>query len=176
MLEYVGPLYSQATTIIAMDGRHSHPIHAKHGVRQGDPMSPMIFNMVLDGLLRVLPELEVRNLSIPYACPEQAFRYLGVDVTAWNNVQCENTMPTIIQAIRNVVKMKLKPHQKMDLILRFLLTHFLHKLIASAPQGIILKELDHEIRQEVKKILDLTPSTTDGKTGSDKTCPKNGGV
>lgn len=56
MLEYVETLYADSTTTISADGWHSHAIHPTQGVRQGDPMSPHIFNMVLDGLLRKLPQ------------------------------------------------------------------------------------------------------------------------
>ena len=56
MLDYVRSVYSEATTTITSDGWQSHAIHPIHGVRQGDPLSPFTFNMVMDSLLKSLPE------------------------------------------------------------------------------------------------------------------------
>ena len=55
MLKYVESVYFDALMIIVSDGWQLHAIHPEHGVRQGDPMSPYMFNMVVDRLLKSLP-------------------------------------------------------------------------------------------------------------------------
>ncbi|XP_076230185.1 uncharacterized protein LOC143175332 [Nomia melanderi] len=234
IIQLINNMYIDCRTVIKTKSKQGIEIEIQRGVKQGDPLSPLLFNIMMDEIiedisrntkgieingkrvavlafaddliiigrdredaqeqLQILdqkltelgmelatekcltfeivgkkktwyaknPELKIKNKELPYASPEHTFRYLGVDITPWNNVHCEGTTQEIVQSIRNVARMKLKPHQKMDLIQRYLLPHFLHKLIAWAPQNATLKELDHNIKQEVKKILHLTPSTTDG--------------
>ena len=56
MLDYVRSVYSDATTTITSDGWQSQAIHPKHGVRQGDPLYPFLFNMVMYRLQKSLPD------------------------------------------------------------------------------------------------------------------------
>ena len=56
MLDYVRSVYSDATSTTRSDGWQSHAIHPIQSVRQGDPFSPFIINMVMDSLLKSLPE------------------------------------------------------------------------------------------------------------------------
>jgi hypothetical protein len=57
-VEYVRS-YGSATTLLEL-GRRSIKINEKRGVRQGDPLSPLIFNVVLDRALRLLTDVGFR--------------------------------------------------------------------------------------------------------------------
>lgn len=56
MQAYIMDVYLRGTTKLCCNAWTSESIHPTCGVKQGDPMSPIIFNMVIDRLLRRLPK------------------------------------------------------------------------------------------------------------------------
>lgn len=62
MSSYIKASYSGCKTTVACGGQTTAPINICQGVRQGDPMSPMLFNMVLDELLA---HLDTLNIGLP---------------------------------------------------------------------------------------------------------------
>lgn len=55
MTDYIMNSYERSTTTLSFDGWSSHEIHPTCGVKQGDPLSPLIFNMVIDRMIRRIP-------------------------------------------------------------------------------------------------------------------------
>lgn len=56
LVEYIMSVYSDSTTRLCCDRWTSDIIKPKCGVKQGDPMSPVIFNMIIERLLNGLSE------------------------------------------------------------------------------------------------------------------------
>ncbi|GBN67767.1 Retrovirus-related Pol polyprotein from type-2 retrotransposable element R2DM [Araneus ventricosus] len=56
--EYVEFVYSNARTRLQFRGNTSAPILPTKGVRQGDPMSPVLFFLFFDNILRAIPDYE----------------------------------------------------------------------------------------------------------------------
>lgn len=61
--EYVIDTYSVSTTKIEISGKTTNSIRITSGVKQGDPLSPYIFNLIVDELIEEL-EGEGRGLLI----------------------------------------------------------------------------------------------------------------
>lgn len=55
LVDYIMATYEASTTKLTCDGWESDEIHPTRGVKQDDPLSPLIFNMVIDELLKLLP-------------------------------------------------------------------------------------------------------------------------
>ena len=47
-LAYIRELYARSSTVIEHNGERSAPIFTRRGVKQGDPLSPFMFNAVID--------------------------------------------------------------------------------------------------------------------------------
>lgn len=56
MIAYIKDVYERSSTTLVCDGWTSDSIQPRCGVKQGDPMSPFIFNMVIERLLTRLPD------------------------------------------------------------------------------------------------------------------------
>src|SRR6218665_686543 len=51
LVDYVGYMYGHSSTVLVVNGRRSAPIVCGRGVRQGDPLSAILFNCVMDEVI-----------------------------------------------------------------------------------------------------------------------------
>lgn len=56
MIEYMRTIYSTAATRLEVDGQLSSAIYPGRGVRQGDPLSPIVFNLTMNEVLAAMPD------------------------------------------------------------------------------------------------------------------------
>ena len=55
-LVYIGELYARTSTVIEYNGERSGPIFTRRGVKHSDPLSPFMFNAVIDWAFSALDE------------------------------------------------------------------------------------------------------------------------
>ncbi|KAK2575343.1 hypothetical protein KPH14_012766 [Odynerus spinipes] len=55
LASYIVNIYEKSRTVLVGDDWQSTPVHPVRGVKQGDPLSPVLFNLIMDSLLRSLP-------------------------------------------------------------------------------------------------------------------------
>jgi hypothetical protein len=54
-VEYIREMYQRAETFLQVAGKSTRVLKVTKGVRQGDPLSPFLFNLVVDQGLRKIP-------------------------------------------------------------------------------------------------------------------------
>lgn len=246
IINLITKMYENCTTEIKAKNKETVKIKMMRGVKQGDPLSPLLFNLCMEPLLDILEEeseginvnetnkvpvlafaddivllgkdlqeaqkqlnyvnryldnlgmrisegksscfeiitkkdtwyisktsLSSNGETIPNAEPDDIFKYLGANVGPWKGLYRGIMVPEIIKVIKRVRTLYLKPQQKLDLLTTYILPRFTYGLLVSPPCDAVLKLLDSEIRQQVKEILHLVPSTT---TGFFYTPKANGGL
>jgi len=72
--EWISILLSSASTRILLNGRPGNRIYHARDLRQGDPLSPMLFVIVMDALNRFIIWLDYRLFLSPVACPLIKYR------------------------------------------------------------------------------------------------------
>ncbi|KXZ75867.1 hypothetical protein TcasGA2_TC034495 [Tribolium castaneum] len=99
---------------------------------------------------------------IPVAAVDAVFSYLGVEISPWAGITSEGIERDWRGTLHRVQRLALKPHQKLELISRYLVPHFLYKLVVTIPSITLIRQLDQELRVVVKQICHLPQSTADG--------------
>ncbi|CAK9834503.1 Retrovirus-related Pol polyprotein from type-2 retrotransposable element R2DM [Anthophora retusa] len=236
---YLKDMYKGCRTLINCRDKETLEVALLRGVKQGDPLSPLLFNLTIDPLIGSIdettegvkvgderisilafaddivllaknreeaqkqarkvysyleklnmsisiskcrsfqvvnksktwhlqnPQLRMGRQNIPYADPETIIGYLGAAVSPWQGLR-RFSEKEIVDAIKNIRSLKLKPHQKVNLIRTHLLPRYIHQLVANPPSLGLLDRIDQEIKVQIKEILHLHPSTTDGVIYTDK--------
>lgn len=108
------------------------------------------------------PDLSIQGNKISAADPDTVFKYLDVKIEPWRGLTGGIIVPDIIDIVKRVRKMPLKPQQKVELIASYIMPRFIHGFLICPPSDSVLRFLDSELRQQIKLILHLVPSTASG--------------
>lgn len=100
--------------------------------------------------------------KITFQGPTAPITYLGVQVSPWTGLTSEAAIEELRDSLHRVRKLALRPHQKIELLARYLIPHFLYPIAMDTIEATRLKELDRDVRMAVKDCLHLPASTADG--------------
>jgi hypothetical protein len=64
-IECVKTLYSDAETSVIINGIQSSPFKVTRGVRQGDPLSCLLFDLAIEPLAEMLRQSELKGFQVP---------------------------------------------------------------------------------------------------------------
>lgn len=233
IVRIVDQAYTDVDTSIDLNKKKIN-VRLQRGVKQGDPLSPTLFNVVCDKLLRLLESREGyrlsednsisclafaddlllvassedvaqrqledverffsglgMSLSAPKCCTFQikttkdswfladphlhfdsglpvralaageGLDYLGMVVNPWSGIDMQKVSTTLLGAVKRVRKLTLKPFQKLDLIATYLIPHYQYAMSIAIPGVTWMRNLDQELRVQVREIMHLPQSVTD---------------
>lgn len=229
-LDYLQDLYEDSWTKLTLEGS-SRVVHPTVGVRQGDPLSPLLFNLVVDEFLQTLdpgigyssdqlqldgmafaddlivfastPEglqrrldslhsfvgarglainaeksftvsivpsgrekrtkvvttgnFSVSGIPLPACGIEARWKYLGVEFSPnGRNVPLTKDVASMLE---RVAKAPLKPQQRLVILRFYLIPRLYHRLVLGRWNRKLLKRLDVQIRDAVRKWMALPHDT-----------------
>ena len=105
-------------------------------------------------------QLTVNGQKIPFVAPSHAVRYLGASVGGWGQ-QLDEGYSGLVKGCNGISRAPLKPMQKVNLMVRYLLPRLLYKEATNESLSVVkLRKLDREVRFRVKEWLKLPACTT----------------
>lgn len=105
------------------------------------------------------PEITITGSKIPYCKVSEFITYLGHNISPLIGLQNKQVFGNLVSSIERVKKLKLKPYQKVELLSRYVLPHFLHGLLVGMPARTTLQQVDQKIRVVLRRCLHL-PETS----------------
>jgi hypothetical protein len=233
-IELVQNQYKNSSTTITYKNLYSKKIQILRGVKQGDALSPLLFNLVTDELFSILgnqfgyrienigstnikcfaddivlvsgtkvgmgqmitdtvkflderglkvnaqkcmsiglakgykgkkskiltdPIFTIKGIPIPILGHiENYTKYLGINFTSVGSINANVTKNRIEIILQKLLKIPLKPQQKIDLLRSHILPLFIYQLVNLELYPKLLKQIDACIRRTIRTILHLTKS------------------
>ncbi|XP_046686485.1 uncharacterized protein LOC124372162 [Homalodisca vitripennis] len=103
----------------------------------------------------------------------EPFQYLGLTFTIQHGLRNRQHLDSLLEAASRVRRLSLKPQQKVQLLMQYIVPTFAHRLTIDLPSSVDLDRVDTALWKEVKDILHLLDCTTDGVLYSRK---RDGGL
>lgn len=224
--------YNRVKTIISHPGGNIE-ISLQRGVKQGDPLSPLLFNLAIDALIEKLehmsgldmggenlsclafaddlyllasdapkaqclldivvdylgalgmgiaasksfafqikhshgswslvdPGMERLGERIPQVKANDQLTYLGVKFSPWSGISLGDARAELSGSLARLKAVRLKPDQKLQLLRKYIIPHYLHQLVIAVPAISVLRGIDQELRVAVKEYFHLPMSTANG--------------
>ena len=106
-------------------------------------------------------QLAVRGRALRSLGVHEPFQYLGLTYTLSRGFYNKTHLGTLMDSVRRVRRLSLKPQQKVVLAMQYVVPALAHRMTIDLPSTTALRNVDRALRGEIKKILHLPQSVTD---------------
>lgn len=110
---------------------------------------------------------------IPPLRADATTQYLGGTFSPWKGLTKDKLETELLETLKRVERLSLKPHQKAQLITTYIIPHYLHKLILEMTPITTIRKIDQELRRVIKNMYHLPQCTANGLLYCGK---QNGGL
>ncbi|KAL0103868.1 hypothetical protein PUN28_017905 [Cardiocondyla obscurior] len=177
MIAYITNAYARSSTKLGCSQWTSESIQPTCGVKQGDPMSPVIFNMIIERLLIKLPNdigARIDGIKVNAAAfaddmllfsstptglqKSDDWKYLGIPFTPEGRAKT-NASGKLRDALEKLTKAPLKPQQRLFALRTNVIPGLYHQLELGNVTLSKLRKCDNMIRQAVRTWINLPTDT-----------------
>lgn len=107
-------------------------------------------------------ELRVGADTMKEFSAEEGFRYLGAHFTVATGLDNASNIALVSEAAGRCGRLHLKPRQKLELLINYILPAYYHLLFVDPQSKVNLERLDSAVRQVVKGFFHLSASASYG--------------
>jgi hypothetical protein len=112
-LSWIRLIYSNLSAVVTVNGFNAAPVAVRQGLRQGDPLSPLLYNIVLEPLLRYL-EARLQGLSFGIFSM-RAMAYADDLVVALRDQSDTEALDQALQLHQNACNAKVNDHKTLSI-------------------------------------------------------------
>jgi hypothetical protein len=108
------------------------------------------------------PGMERHGERLPSIQAGDNLTYLGVQYLPWSGIDVTLVHTNSTNTLLKLSKLPLKPHEKLCLLQKHLVPHYLHQLVLAVPAVSILRWMDQELRVAIKQLMHLPACVCNG--------------
>eukprot|EP00731_Ephydatia_muelleri_P034311 Em0054g34a len=172
--DIIRDIYTNSTMCVRTADEMTAPIQCNKGVKQGCPLSPILFNLVMEPLIRAVDTIHsagsarqfaetfsptLNDELIPAMKWEDHYKYLGCKVGGDYKAEATAQGKEYIKSSRAIFESGLTDWQKLDAVHRFAKPGLIYIMQNTLPNKSWAQQIDKEVRNMAKRAFKLNDTT-----------------